>query len=192
MNLQGQRFPVLETPRLVLREIAMDDAPALFAIYEDREHMRWYGIEPFPDLGAVEARIKTLVELRRQANPGTPWAITTQGDGAFIGTCGLFGWNRTWRKCSVGYEIAKSAQGHGYMHEALTAALSWGFQSMAVNRIDAQVHPNNVRSVKLLQRLHFVEEGRLRQAAYWGNQFHDMLQFSMLREDWPGWGSAES
>jgi len=180
-----QPFPVLDTSRLVLREIASADAPALFAIYEDREHMRWYGIEPFPDLAAVEARIKTLIDLRRQTNPGTSWAITTRHHGALIGTCGLFAWNRAWRKCSVGYEIAKSAQGKGYMQEALTAALSWGFHTMAVNRIEAQVHPNNLRSVRLLQRLHFVEEGRLRQAAYWGNRFHDMLQLSMLREDWP-------
>jgi ribosomal-protein-alanine N-acetyltransferase len=186
MNGQWQPFPLLETPRLVLREIARDDAPALFAIYEDRQHMRWYGIEPYPDLAAVEARIRTLGELRRLANPGTPWAITSKHDGAFIGTCGLFGWNRSWRKCSVGYEIAKAAQGNGYMQEALTAALAWGFQTMALNRIDAQVHPNNLRSVKLLHRLRFEEEGRLRQAAYWSNRFHDMLQFSLLREDWPG------
>jgi len=72
------------------------------------------------------------------------------------------------------------------MREALTAALSWGFQVMELNRIEAQVHPNNQRSIRLLGRLGFVEEGRLRQAAYWANQYHDMVQYSLLRVEWKG------
>lgn len=36
----------------------------------------------------------------------------------------------------------------------------------------------------MLGRLGFAEEGRLRQAAYWGGRYHDMLQFSVLRTEW--------
>ena len=179
-------FPILETSRLLLREIVAEDAPSLFAVYADPKHMQWYGIDPFPDLAAAEARIKTFAVMRAQANPGTPGGITTKENGLFIGTCGLFAWNRNWRKCSVGYELVKEAQGHGFMQEALTAALSWGFQVMELNRIEAQVHPNNQRSIRLLGRLGFVEEGRLRQAAYWANQYRDMVQYSLLRAEWKG------
>jgi ribosomal-protein-alanine N-acetyltransferase len=84
----------------------------------------------------------------------------------------------------VGYELAPVAHGQGYMHEALTAALSWGFSAMALNRIEAQVHPNNLRSLKSLRRLGFVEEGRLREGGFWGGQYQDLLQFSLLRADW--------
>ena len=48
------------------------------------------------------------------------------------------------------------------MHEALIAALSWGFKEMGVNRVEAQVHPGNEPSLRLLRCLRFVEEGRLR------------------------------
>lgn len=145
------------------------------------------GIDPFPNLAAAEARIKSLAALRQQANPGTPWGITTKQDRKFIGTCGLFAWNRNWRKCSVGYELVKEAQGQGYMYEALTAALSCGFSAMALNRIEAQVHPNNRRSILLLKRLGFASEGLLRQAAFWADQYHDMLQYSLLAHEvqWP-------
>ena len=70
------------------------------------------------------------------------------------------------------------------MHEALNAALSWGFEEMGVNRVEAQVHPGNEPSLKLLRRLRFVEEGRLRQGGYWAGQHHDLLHYSLLREDW--------
>jgi ribosomal-protein-alanine N-acetyltransferase len=55
---------------------------------------------------------------------------------------------------------------------------------LTLNRIEAQVHPNNERSIALLTRLGFKEEGRLRQAAYWNNEYQDLLQFSMLSCEW--------
>ncbi len=175
-------FPSLKTPRLLLREIVDADAPALLALYADREHMQWYGIDPLPDLAAAENRIRKLAEMRLAPNPGTPWAIELSG--TFIGTCGLFAWNRNWRKCSIGYELSKSAQGHGYMREAAQSVISWGFREMDLNRIEAQTHPNNERSIALLGRLGFTEEGRLRQAAFWADTYQDLLQFSLLRAEW--------
>ena len=178
------KFPTLETDRLFLRELMEADAAALLAIHGDAELMRLFGNDPIPDLASAEALIKTFSGWRQLPNPGTRWAIEIKGTAGLVGTCGLFGWNRAWRKCTVGYELAQTAQGKGYMQEALTAALSWGFKEMSVNRIEAQVHPDNGPSLKLLRRLHFVEEGRLRQGGYWAGQYHDLLQYSLLRQDW--------
>jgi ribosomal-protein-alanine N-acetyltransferase len=177
-------FPTLQTQRLVLREIVTADAPALLSIHGDPDLMRWFGNDPLPDLAAAEALVKTFHGWRQLPNPGTRWAIEKRQTPGLIGTCGLFAWNRQWRKCTVGYELAAAAQGKGYMHEALTVALSWGFTAMGLNRIEAQVHPDNLRSLESLQRLNFVEEGRLRQGGYWGNLYHDLLQYSLLEADW--------
>ncbi len=70
------------------------------------------------------------------------------------------------------------------MHEALSATISWGFTATDLNRVEAQVHPSNYPSLKLLKGLRFVEEGRLRQGGYWAGQHHDLLQYSLLRDDW--------
>jgi ribosomal-protein-alanine N-acetyltransferase len=70
------------------------------------------------------------------------------------------------------------------MQEALRSVIAWGVREMELNRIEAQTHPNNKRSVALLGRLGFAEEGRLRQAAYWAAQYQDMVQFSLLRAEW--------
>ena len=107
-----------------------------------------------------------------------------KGHEGLIGSCGLFSWNRQWRKCTVGYELSPEAIGQGLMTEALHAILDWGFMQMQVNRIDAQIHPDNDRSIKLARKLGFVEEGRLREIAWWGSRHHDMLQFSLLRREW--------
>lgn len=177
-------FPTIETERLLLREIVEADAEDLFAIHGDSELMRWFGSEPLKDLAAAQGLVKTFVDWRNLANPGTRWAIQSKVSPKLIGTCGLFNWNRNWRKCLVGYELAAQAQGRGIMSEALSAILSWGFDNMELNRIEAQIHPNNQLSIKLVRTLKFVEEGRLRELGYWGGQHHDMLQFSLLRREW--------
>ena len=177
-------FPILETPRLLLREIIPADAPRLFDIHGDASLMRWFGVDPLKDIEGAEKLVAMFASWRAQPNPGTRWAIQVKGEPQLCGTCGLFAWNRAWRKCAIGYELAASAQGKGLMHEALTSVLSWGFEQMALNRIEAQVHPDKAASIRSVTRLGFKEEGRLRELGFWGGQFQDMLQFSLLRREW--------
>jgi len=177
-------FPIIETPRLYLREITERDAAALFAIHSDAEHMQWFGNDPLQDIEGALGLIKLFAGWRQQPNPGTRWAIELKGQPGLIGTCGLFAWNRNWKKCSIGYELSRAATGQGLMREALEAMLDWGFNAMGLNRVEAQVHERNLPSLALLMKLGFVEEGRLRQVAYWGNRHHDLLQYSLLAEDW--------
>ena len=121
---------------------------------------------------------------RQQADPGTRWGLELKATPGLMGTCGLFAWNRGWRKCSPGYELSPAAVGKGLMREALGTVLDWGFQEIQLNRIEAQVHEKNASSLALLTRLGFVQEGCLRQVAYRAGRHHDLLQFSLLASDW--------
>ncbi len=79
---------------------------------------------------------------RTQPNPGTRWGVQVRGLAPLAGSCGLFAWNRAWRKCTLGYELNPGVRGQGLMHEALQACLGWGFAHMQLNRIEA--HLTNV------------------------------------------------
>ncbi len=181
-------FPVLHTSRLLLREITPDDAPALFAMHGDAHLMRFYGSNPLPDLASAQNLVRVFAKWRTDPNPGIRWGIQRidpngESDATLIGTCGLFKWNPDWRKCTVGYELLGNAQGHGYMREALEAALTWGFDQMRLNRVEAQIHPDNAASIKLVQQLNFIEEGRQREGAFFGGRYHDMLEFALLKRE---------
>ncbi|HUG23378.1 GNAT family N-acetyltransferase [Piscinibacter sp.] len=102
-------FPTLETERLLLREIVASDAPVLFAIHGDCDSMRWFGTDPLDDLQQAEQLVETFAAWRRMPNPGTRWGIQTKADSRLVGTCGLFKWNRGWKSCIVGYELARPA-----------------------------------------------------------------------------------
>ncbi|MEO8806426.1 MAG: GNAT family protein [Burkholderiaceae bacterium] len=176
-------FPSLTTERLSLREVVIDDAATLFAIHGDPVVMRWFGVEPLTDLAGAHKLVELFAGMRTQANPGTRWGITRQADGELLGTCGLFGWNRNWRKCALGYELSQAAWGQGFMREALVRVIDWGFEHMELNRIEAQVHPANTASLKLLAALGFVQEGVLREVGHWGGSYHDMVQLSLLKRE---------
>lgn len=177
-------FPTLSTPRLTLREILPCDAADLLHIHGNAQHMAWFGCDPNTDLNGAQQLVATFASWRQQATPGTRWGLSLAGQPQLIGTCGLFACNRSWRKCSIGYELAPEFTGLGLMREALQTVLSWGFEQMALNRIEALVHEENRASLKLLQGLGFVREGLLREVAYWGGRHHDLVQFGLLARDW--------
>ena len=184
MTIEGA-FPSLSTKRLQLREIVASDATSLLAIHGDREAMKWFGTDPLADLEAAERVIAGFANMR-QAPTGVRWGIVHADPargGTLLGTCGVFRWNRGWRTCLTGYELARHAQGQGYMTEALRAIYGWAFESMAVDRIEAQVHPLNAPSLKLLKRLGFVEEGLLREAGLWMGERRDLVQLGLLRRE---------
>lgn len=178
-------FPTLTTPRLHLREIVTADAPALFAIHGNADAMRWFGADPLKTLQDAEKLVEMFASWRKLPNPGTRWGISDRSSGQLLGTCGLFRWNRNWRSCAIGYELAPAAWGQGLMHEALNAMLDWGIEHMALNRVEAQVHPHNTPSIKRLEALGFVREGLSRQAGFWLGEYRDLLQYALLRSERP-------
>ena len=76
------------------------------------------------------------------------------------------------------------------MKEALIAILAWGFTKMDLNRVEAQVHPENRASSALLRRLGFVEEARLREVGYWAGSHHDLMLHSLLKAEWRSGGAV--
>ena len=185
MSTEGA-FPSLSTARLQLREIVASDAPALLAIHGDREAMKWFGTDPVVDLEAAEKVIAGFANMRTLPNPGVRWGIVhaePAHGGALLGTCGVFRWNRGWRTCLTGYELARHAQGRGFMTEALRAVYAWTFETMGVERIEAQVHPLNAPSLALLKSLGFVEEGLLREGGFWMGERRDLVQLGLLKRE---------
>jgi [ribosomal protein S5]-alanine N-acetyltransferase len=176
-------FPELDTPRLRLRRIAATDAPALFGIHSDREWMRWYGVEPVSSLAEAQQLAERFAQWF-DAGSGIRWGLERKQDGRLIGTCGLFRWNKSWHNCVTGYEVARDCQAQGYMRDALTVALDYGFDCMDLHRVQAETHAANAASIALIKRLGFRLEGVHRHQACWGGRFHDLQCYSLLAPEW--------
>lgn len=103
---------------------------------------------------------------------------------ALVGTCTLFSLNATCRRAELGYALACAAWGNGFMHEALTSLLSYGFTELNLNRVEADTDPKNHASAKSLKRLGFIREGLLRERWIVDGTVSDTALYGLLQRDW--------
>lgn len=176
-------FPELKTERLILRELTHADASAMAAMHRDHDAMRHWGAAPLDTEATAHDFIARCRAGWQYGPPVFRWALEARSGGTMLGTCGLFNWDPRWHRCTLGYELARSAWQQGYMREALVAVLGWAFQTQGIHRVDALIHPDNAASLRLAQYLGFRIEGRLREAAFWDNRFHDMALLGLLASE---------
>jgi ribosomal-protein-alanine N-acetyltransferase len=182
-------FPRLETENLIMREIWPTDARAVFDILSDDEVTRFYDDDPFTSVSQASELVEywaTSFESKRCIR----WGIVRKDsmavrDGAIVGTCGYYGFHMWHMRASLGYELARSFWRQGIMTEALVAVIEFGFEEAGLNRIQADVMPENQASVKLLEKLGFENEGLLREYERWsGKGYVDLFAFSLLRREY--------
>lgn len=177
-------FPVLETKRLVLREITIADAGNLFTFFSDPRVMRFYDCEALASLEEAIGLIQRFADWFDRQN-GFRWGIALKAEPAMlIGTCGLFAWHKPYRIATLGYELTQMYWKRGIMSEAVRALVAYGFRELNLNKIRALVVPDNLASTKLLERLSFRKEGIMRQAQFVNGKYDDLIAYALLREEW--------
>lgn len=108
-------------------------------------------------------------------------------DGAVIGDVALQGIDRRNRSCSLGIGIAKMEyRSRGYGTQALNLILEYGFNNQGFERITAGTLEINIPTQKVLEKLGFVLEGRERKAVYFRNNKFDILNYSLLVDEYKG------
>jgi len=172
--------PTLRTERLVLREPAPADAPAVLVFRGDPRVQR-FNDEPLRDVAAAEAFIEFL-RANSAADARRHWAITVNDE--VVGLIGLHTWQHHHRRAELGYDMAVPYWGQGIASEAARAVIGYGFTTMKLHRIQAHTIADNHRSVRLLERLGFRREGTLRQYSLEDDlTFHDSAVYGLLRTD---------
>lgn len=158
-------LPVIEriaTPRLVLRPVAAGDLPDLLEVNGDPEVTRFlpYATWRSPDDAAAWLeRMDTLAA----AGDARQLVLVRAADARVVGTLLLFRHDAGSARAEVGYVLGRRHFGQGLMREALQAACLHAFGALGLRRLEAEVHPGNAASWRLLERLGFVHEGTLRQ-----------------------------
>ena len=176
---------VLETGRLTLRPFAEGDAPFLFEMYSDPQTARYLSYPPFTETGQAQAMVERI--LKAQAEERTvDRVIARKSDGAPVGSCTLFSWNKQCARAEIGYCLMRTHTSQGYMHEALRGFIDYAFGVLAMNRIEADIDPRNARSAKSLERLGFLKEGLLRERWIVAGEVSDTALYGLLRRDWAG------
>lgn len=105
-------------------------------------------------------------------------------DGCYIGNIGLHNIERENRQAMLGIIIGDRAYwGQGYGTDAVWAMLHWAFGYLNLNRVHLTAYAYNKRAIRCYEKCGFQHEGVMRQARYYGGQYHDQLMMGVLRDE---------
>ncbi|QGH37030.1 GNAT family N-acetyltransferase [Gracilibacillus salitolerans] len=142
---------IMETERLYLRELKLEDADKLSRVLSDPESMQYYP-EPF-NMKKVEKWIQWNMENYQKCNHGL-WAVVLKNDDTFIGDCGI-----TMQKIEsetvpeIGFHIMKDFWNKGYATEAATACKEYAFEVLHYPKVFSYTTMKNIPSQKVAEKI---------------------------------------
>lgn len=154
MTTQFSPFPELTTGRLVLRELRMDDAAEILILRSDDRVNQYIDRPPAVTLDNATSFIDRI-RHGISTNHWLYWAVTVRGSGRLIGTVSLWNFDESDGSGELGYELLPDFQGRGFMQEAVTEVIAYGFSVIGLDHIRALTHIENERSIRLLQKYGF-------------------------------------
>ena len=172
--------------RLLLRRWRDEDAQPLYdAIIESREHIR-----PWMPWADTYHSVDDAIEfVRRQSGH---WALREEvgmgifahDDGTLFGGCGFHLRNLDIPFFEIGYWLRQSAEGHGYMSEAVRTITQFLFDAMGAERVMIRCDARNARSKGVAERLGFPFEGTMRHDTLDPTgAIRDTLVYAMIPDD---------
>jgi|SRR5690554_1622056 len=143
---------IAETPRLVLRELTLNDAGALGEILGDPEVMEFSTNGPCTD-DDTRKFIDGCLTSYKEHGFGQ-WGVVDSSSGAIIGFCGLSPVDLNGvQEVEIGYRLARNAWGRGLASEAAAAALAYGFSKCGLDSIIAIIAHRHVASVRVAEKV---------------------------------------
>lgn len=173
----------LRASRTLLRPLTETDAQALLDIYSDPRVMTYWSSKPWTSIDQAHA----LIASDRKAMATGDYirlGVERCTDAALLGNCTLFKLDAQSRRAETGYVLARHAWGQGYMHEAMTALLDFGFAALDLNRVEADIDPRNAPSARMLESLGFRREGYLRERWIVDGVVSDTALYGVLKREW--------
>lgn len=179
----GDILPTLTAPRVRLRWLTSRDVQSLFTIFGDNEVTRYWGHSMLPDLEAATALLADI-QTKFAGQILFQWGIALRDTDDVVGTCTLASLDVENRRAELGFALAKTFWGQGYISEALPALLQFGFGEMQLHRVWADTDPRNEPSIRTLERLGFRREGVLREHYLLHGEPQHAVVYGLLRADW--------
>jgi RimJ/RimL family protein N-acetyltransferase len=174
----------INTERLILRPIKPEDAKVIFEYRSDAIANQYQGWIP-----KTIDEVKDFITNRTSAvidvvDSWFQFVIIKKDDKGLIGDIGVHFLDADKKQVGIGYTLDKNYQGKGYMIEALTSLINYLFIDLDKHRITASIDPDNIKSIKLVEKLGFRKEGHFKKSFLANGQWVDNLVYAILKEEW--------
>ena len=173
----------LETSRLVLRKLKVEDAQDMFEYCSDEEMTPFLTWDAHKTIDDSMVFIQKTIEKYKKSQVGE-WGIVLKETGKLVGTCGFLWWMPECGRVELAYAIARSLWGKGLMTEAVSEVIRFGFDKMELNRIEARAIPENIASIRVMQKIGMTKEGLHREQMIMHGKFVDLSSYAILKRDY--------
>lgn len=175
-------FPIIETPRLILRRLEKQDCVDMYEYSCKEETTRYLLWTPHPSIAYTKSYL-CMVQRMYRTGGYYDWAVVEKESGKMIGTCGYARLDERHNVGEIGYVLNKAFRHKGYATEAALAVIEFGFKQLGLNRIEARYMAENEASRHVMERCGMTFEGILRQLMQVRGVFRDIGLCALVRED---------
>ena len=175
-------FPDLETERLLLTEFVTNDAEELFKMRSDERVLKYLDRDPHKSVEESKLMIEVMITAYNNKE-GINWIIRKKDTYVVIGYIGYWRMRKEDVRAEIGYAMKPDYWGNGYMQEALAKVIEFGFKVFCLHSIEANVNPNNLSSIKLLEKFGFKREAYFKEDYFYNGKFFDSAIYCLLETD---------
>lgn len=181
-SLHKDHFHKLETLRLHLRPLTIEDAKDMFAYTSIPDNFRFLKRESHQSVEEDCAFIQNVLEGYRQHREFI-WGITMRAEGGVIGTCRLFNLRLEEQSCEVSYMIHPAHQGQGIASEAVGRLIRYAFEDLDVQKVFARCAAENIGSERVMQKCGMTKEETLFHCIKMKGTLWDFVLYSIQRNE---------
>ena len=175
-------LPTLETERLILRRITLDDVDDMFLYGSNEEVSKYVTWNTHKTLSETKEFINFVLN-KYEKNQVAPWGIEYKENGKFIGTIDFVWIQPKQKSAEIGYVISQEYWGNGLAAEAAKEVIKLGFEKMDLVRIQARCDVENIGSSRVMEKVGMSFEGIIRKGIYVKGKHQDIKMYSILNEE---------
>lgn len=175
----------LETERLKIRPVCIDDKESIFKYRSDPDTNKYLSLIP----ESVDDIAQFIHRSSREIDVPETWfqiVIIEKASRRLIGDVGLHFLDTGYQKnqVEIGYTLDKAYRGKGFATEALKEIIDYLIYTLKKHRITASIDPVNTDSIRLMERLEFRKEAHFVESAFFHGEWVDDVIYAMLAREW--------
>jgi ribosomal-protein-alanine N-acetyltransferase len=177
-------FPLIQTREISLRKIEKTDLDDLYPIYNNENLFKYRPSEAKKNKSTVENMISHFERDFNKKKTIFLGICLNENLKRIIGVAEIFDFDVKVNMVTIGYTLNENYWGNGVATKTAKALVDYLFNTIEVNRVQAFVMPNNIKSKNVLLRNRFTKEGTIRQGTAWsGKGIVDLEVYSFLKSD---------
>jgi [ribosomal protein S5]-alanine N-acetyltransferase len=175
-------LPELETDRLLLRKITLDDVQDMYAYCSDEKVAEYVTWDTHQSISDTTAFVKYALN-QYSSKKVAPWGIEYKENQKLIGTIDFVSWQTNHKTAEIGYVLARDYWGRGLVTEAAKEIIKFGFNHMNLVRIQARCFEENIGSERVMEKTGMQFEGILRKAMLIKGKHRNLKMYSIIKEE---------